>query len=65
MSKTKRIEAEGELTKRGRKPTKVVRVDEGNLPFEVVAGFPRGLRRYLGELDFYRRNVLPFAMDNL
>jgi hypothetical protein len=64
MSKTKRVAVDGTPTRRGKQPSKVVRVDEGNVPFALaVAGFPRGLRYYLKQLDFYKRNILPFALE--
>jgi len=63
QSKTKRVPIAGELTKRGKQPTKVMRVSEGNVPFASVTTFPYGLRQYFGELDFYRQNTLPFELD--
>jgi len=63
QSKTKRVPMDGELTKRGKQPTKVMRVSEGNVPFGSVATFPYGLRQYFGELNFYRQNTLPFELD--
>jgi hypothetical protein len=41
-------------------PKKVKRVDEGNVPFDYVAGFPYALRRHRDELDYYMHAPLPF-----
>jgi hypothetical protein len=62
-SKVKRIPVEGEPTKHGKQPTTVKRVSEGNIPFKAVSTFPHGVRWYLGCMDFYEHNVLPFALD--
>jgi hypothetical protein len=61
VSKLKRVPIEGvPRTKRGKQPTRVERVTEGNVPFAAVAGFPRGLRIHLGMADaFYRGGRLP------
>jgi hypothetical protein len=44
-----------------RKGKKVVRVCEGNIPFDVAAKFPRALRIWRRDFDYYRdRSPLPF-----
>lgn len=43
----KRVPVDGELTKTGKPVTAVRKVDLGNLPFAVVAGFPSTLRVHL------------------
>jgi hypothetical protein len=48
-SKTKRLADET-----GKK-TKVVRSTEGNVPFAAVATFPYGVRKALGQADFYKQ----------
>ena len=57
----RRVPVEGaELTKRGKLPTRVVKVDLGNIPFRVVASFPQGLRSHLGTAkQYYRAGKLP------
>lgn len=48
-SVTKRVPVEdAAFTKRGKRPTRVVRTTEGNVPFECVAGFPSALRQHRG-----------------
>jgi hypothetical protein len=39
-------------------PKKVKHVDEGNVPFDYVAGSPYALRRH--RLDYYMHAPLPF-----
>ena len=46
MNKVKRVPVDGPLTKRGKQPTKSMRVADGNIPYEVTARFPRELRRH-------------------
>ena len=60
LSKTRRVPVEGKKTKRGKKPTKVARCTDGNIPFKIVATFPSGLRVHQGTAEqFYRRGILP------
>jgi hypothetical protein len=61
QSRTIRVPIEGELTKRGKRPTQVVRRSGGNLPHWVVARFPHGVRHWLGTTDSYYREPLPPA----
>ncbi|MEM7132104.1 MAG: hypothetical protein AAF702_37710 [Chloroflexota bacterium] len=62
-STTKRVPVDGPLSKRGKRPTGVKRVTEGNIPFEAVATFPYGLRRYLGIAEaYYKDGVLPIVL---
>jgi hypothetical protein len=63
MSKPKRMAVAGELTKRGKQPTKVMRVSDGDLPLGAVSGFPHGVRRHLGLTDYYHRRELPFTPE--
>lgn len=60
-TKLKRIPIPGSpLTARGKRPTKVVRVSLGNVPFKIAASFPESLRAYLGQAeDHYRNNQMP------
>jgi hypothetical protein len=47
-----------------RKGKKIVRVCEGNIPFDVAATFPRALRFHWKRLDYYRdRSPLPFECN--
>ncbi len=62
-NKPMRVEVPGEFTKTGRPRTRVQRVDLGSLPLDAVSRFPSGVREYLGQLDHYRRRVLPFTPD--
>jgi hypothetical protein len=51
-------------TKRGKLPTRVQRVTDGNVPYAAVATFPRGVRIHLGLADdFYRAGVLPVGPE--
>jgi hypothetical protein len=44
----------------GKVPTKVQRVDEGNIPLAYHAGFPHGVRGFLGRADpYYLAGRLP------
>jgi len=62
----KRIPIDGELTKRGKQPTKSARVAAGNVPYaQCVASFPHGLRRYLGQEDYYLSRSVPFDLSLL
>lgn len=64
MNKAKRVPiGGGELTKTGKPATKVEKATDGNIPYSAVCRFPRSLRQHLGDLSFYRRQVLPFAPD--
>jgi len=60
-SRLRRVPIKGlSRTGRGRHPTRVARVADGNVPFSGVATFPRGLRSHLGLAgDFYRKGQLP------
>jgi hypothetical protein len=40
--------------------SKVQRVSGGNVPYDAVCRFPYELRRFLGRLDFYERERLPW-----
>lgn len=60
MSTTKRVPIDGPPTARGKRPTRVERVTDGNCPFEAVAGFPAALRVHLGTADaYYTQGTLP------
>jgi hypothetical protein len=59
QSRTIRLPIEGELTKRGKRPTQVVRRSAGNLPHRVVARFPHGVRQLVGAAESYYREPLP------
>jgi hypothetical protein len=50
----KRVPVEGPLTKRGKQPTKVQRVNEGDVPFSAVAAFPQGVRYHLVAPEWWR-----------
>lgn len=57
---------EGRRTSTGKLPTRVARVPLGNIPMQVVAGFPMALRTHLGRADdHYRRNLLPDGAPSL
>jgi hypothetical protein len=60
-TKLKRVPIPGApLTPRGKRPTKVVRINLGNVPFRVAAGFPKSLRCHLGQAhEHYGNNRLP------
>jgi hypothetical protein len=63
-SKTRRVPIEGETTKTGKPVTRVIRVNEGNVPYSAVCRFPYGVREYLGTADsFYRAKVLPVTCN--
>ena len=58
----KRIPVGRKRTKRGRRQTRVAKVDLGNVPFITVATFPSGLRQHQGKADnYYRRGRLPVS----
>jgi len=62
LNKPKRIPIEGApLTKRGKQPTRVAGVSTGNVPFDAIARFPRGVRYHFGQLDVYREQYVPFT----
>jgi hypothetical protein len=63
QTRVKRITVEGEKTKRGKDTTKPARVNEGNIPYDAVCGFPHAMRQHFGILDFYQENRLPFHLD--
>lgn len=60
QSKVKRVPVEGPLGPRGKPPTRVMRVSEGSIDFDVVSRFPHGYRVMLGQTDYYRGTELPF-----
>jgi hypothetical protein len=53
VSQVRRVPTAGPATVRGKRPTRVRRVNEGNLPFKVVAGFPGALRQHLRQANAY------------
>ncbi len=64
LSKTRRVQVEGEKTKRGKRPTKVERYTAGNIPFEAVSMFPQALRVHQSTAEgFYRRGKLPVPIN--
>jgi hypothetical protein len=48
-------------TKSGKRPTRVERLTTGTVPFATVARFPQGVRVYLGQEEWFQRDLLPFA----
>jgi hypothetical protein len=65
-SKTRRVPIEGETTKTGKPATRVIRVNEGNVPYSAVCRFPHGAREYMGTADsFYRAKILPVTCNNM
>lgn len=49
----------GKRTVWGELPTRVVRVPTGNVPMDVVAGFPNALRVHGGQAgEHYRNGIL-------
>jgi hypothetical protein len=64
--KVKRVPVEGaEPNERGKRPTAVARVAEGNMPLIALASFPHGVRQHLGLMDYYQGRTLPFASADL
>jgi hypothetical protein len=59
-SKTKRVPIDGEPTKRGKQPTKVIRASGSTVPFDAIAKFPRAVRLHLGQTQWYLDKKLPF-----
>ena len=64
----KGIEAGRQVAKRvtikGKSGTLVKKVDEGNVPFNVVAAFPHGIRVHQKTASkFYKRGRLPFKLS--
>jgi hypothetical protein len=59
MTKVQRVPIEGSPGKRGKPPTKVERVTEGNLPFKAVAGFPGALRQHVRNANRYYQGLAP------
>jgi hypothetical protein len=54
-NRVRRVEVEGPPTRRGKRPTRVVRRSDGNVPHCAVAEFPSGIRWALGMGDAYYR----------
>ena len=65
MTKVQRVPTDGPETKRGKRPTRVERVTEGDLPFRVVADFPCQLRQHLGQANRYYQGLCPACVDAL
>jgi hypothetical protein len=59
-STTRRVPTDGPPGPRGKPPTKVARVSEGDIAFEWVARFPYGYRHHLGTTSYYYGRSLPF-----
>jgi hypothetical protein len=60
MSKVRRVPVDGKLGPRGKPPTVVKRLTDGNIPFDAVSRFPHAVRFHLGQTDFYLQKQLPF-----
>jgi uncharacterized protein YukE len=48
-------------TKSGKQPTRAERLTTGTVPFAAIARFPQGARVYLGQEEWFQRDLLPFA----
>jgi hypothetical protein len=62
MTRVRRVPADGPASTRGRRPTRVERVTEGDLPFRVVAGFPGALRQHLHQANRYYQGLGPACL---
>jgi hypothetical protein len=54
-NRVRRVEVDGPPKRRGKRPTRVVRRSDGNVPHRAVAAFPSGIRWALGMGDAYYR----------
>lgn len=63
MSKVRRMPIDGPLTKRGKQPTKPMRVTDGNIPYDIAARFPDSLRVHRQiAADWYMSGNIPVEM---
>jgi hypothetical protein len=62
ITRIQRVPTEGPATIRGKRPTRVERITEGNLPFGVVAGFPYAIRQHLSQANRYYQGLCPACL---